>query len=119
MDQSGLTPRQTARSQGHPAMAAWLERIEESGWKRYLSGPRYELVALRELVARGRARRLRAFSQKEQLLDFLFPGNQPTKPHKRAKRGLPSLQRRPLPARRALLLGRRAGAPRTARVKAV
>ena len=86
-----LDERSTASMSAVYAMAAWLERIEESGWKRYLSGPRYELVALRELVARGRARRLRAFSQKEQLLDFLFPGNQPTKPHKRAKRGLPSL----------------------------
>mmetsp|Transcript_18446 Transcript_18446/g.57644 ORF Transcript_18446/g.57644 Transcript_18446/m.57644 type:complete len:86 (-) Transcript_18446:70-327(-) len=56
-------------------MAAWLARIQPVGWKRHLCEPRYKLVVLRTLVARGRARREREFFGKEQLLDLLFPGN--------------------------------------------
>lgn len=48
-------------------MVAWLERILQcGGWTRYVSEPRYQLVVLRELVARARARReQRAFHGKE------------------------------------------------------
>ena len=74
------TPVQYARDQGHDAMTAWLERIQRVGWKRYLSGPRYKLVGLRLLVARGRAQRQHPFFGKEQLMDLLFPGDQPPPP---------------------------------------
>ena len=74
------TPVQYARDQGHDAMTAWLERIQRVGWKRYLSGPRYKLVGLRLLVARGRAQRQHPFFGKEQLMDLLFPGDQPLQP---------------------------------------
>ena len=42
-----------------------------------MAGPRYKLVVLREIVARGRARRRR--TAYEQLFDFLFP-SELTKP---------------------------------------
>ena len=59
-------------------MAAWLARIQEAGgWKRHLSEPRYTLVVLRAIAARGDAWREREFHGKERVLDFLFPGHQP------------------------------------------
>ena len=58
-------------------MAFWLAQIRARGWTSYLSEPRYSLVILREQAARGLARRDRADPDKEQLLDFLFPGDQP------------------------------------------
>mmetsp|Transcript_6722 Transcript_6722/g.20832 ORF Transcript_6722/g.20832 Transcript_6722/m.20832 type:complete len:118 (+) Transcript_6722:1125-1478(+) len=70
---SGLTPYDAARYDGHTTMAAWLARV---GWTCYLSEPRYNLVVLRALAARGLARRRRADSGEEQLLDFLFPGQE-------------------------------------------
>ena len=78
-------PHDVAFNNGHPAMGAWLERIRATGWTCYLSTPRYELVVLRALVARGRARRQRARFGKEHVralqyartLDFLFPDDQP------------------------------------------
>ena len=75
-------------------MAAWLARIHEVGWTCYLSEPRRKLVVLREMVARGQARRGRTVY--EQLFDFLFPGPAPDQPlhaNKRAtrKRGQPRL----------------------------
>ena len=79
-----------ALNQGHDAMAAWLARIRDAGgWTRYLSEPRYRLVVLRELVARNLARRRRADSGKEQLLDFLFPGDQPRRRARRLQQRLP------------------------------
>ena len=58
-------------------MADWLTRIREAGsWTRYLSEPRYALVVLRNIVARGRARREHGLFGKERVLDFLFPGDQ-------------------------------------------
>mmetsp|Transcript_27702 Transcript_27702/g.85641 ORF Transcript_27702/g.85641 Transcript_27702/m.85641 type:complete len:124 (-) Transcript_27702:86-457(-) len=66
-------------------MAAWLERIRAVGWVQYLSEPRYKLVVLRQLAARGLARRRRANLSEELLLDFLFPGDQP---RRRARRQL-------------------------------
>ena len=78
-----------ARHFGHAAMAAWLTRIRKCGWTTYLSEPRYALVVLRELVARGRARRLegrgrrqrtRKCKKQKQLLDFVFPGGRPRTP---------------------------------------
>ena len=59
------TPLATGPSNGN-GMFAWLARIRAVGWARYLSEPRYKLVVLRELAARGRARRERAFFGKEQ-----------------------------------------------------
>ena len=66
--------------------------------RRHLSEPRYKLVALRALVAKQRAQRVRrrAFCGKELALDFLFPGGQPPpqandeplqQAHKQTKRG--------------------------------
>ena len=85
-----LTPHAAARRGGHATvtMVAWLARVEAVGWAVHLSAPRYALVVLRELVARGRARRQRADSGKEQLLDFLFPGD---RPRRRAQRHQPYL----------------------------
>ena len=65
-------------------MAAWLERISRITWKRHLSEPRYQLVVLRALAARGDARRERAFYGKERVLDILFPGGRPNTRAKRA-----------------------------------
>jgi len=68
----GLTPLDAAR--GRVAMVAWLARIRAmGGW----AEPWYALVVLRELVARGRARRVRhsAFCGKDPLSDSLFPGD--------------------------------------------
>ena len=74
-DTFGSSPYDYARRNGHAALAAWLARISAAGgWTRHLSEPRYELVVLRSLCARGRAQR--ADSGKEQLLDFLFPSDQ-------------------------------------------
>ena len=84
----GATPHSVALDEGHTAMAAWLARICEVGWTRFLSEPKYQLVVLRELVARGQARRA-ASGDDAQLLDFLFPGNIPrrTRSSKQAKAG--------------------------------
>ena len=93
----GVTPLDAARSfarrssgwreGGDGRIAAWLERVQEvGGWARYLSEPRYKLVVLRELVARGRARRERAFHGNELALDFLFPGQPCPKANKQARR---------------------------------
>ena len=71
----GRTPSSYARIHGRVVMAAWLDRIRAVGWKRHLSEPEYKLVVLRELAAKGRARRERAFDGKELVLDFLFPGH--------------------------------------------
>ena len=74
---------------GHAALGAWLARVREAGgWACYTSEPRYQLVLLRELTARGQARRERAFHGKEHLLDLLFPGG---RPNTRAKRDQPRL----------------------------
>ena len=82
---TGRTPHDVARHSGHPAMAAWLARIlAAGGWTRYISESRYKLVVLRELVARGRARRERVFPfakeqtplyGQEHIVDLLFPGD--------------------------------------------
>ena len=72
-DDQGANPYHGAETEGHAEMAAWLAVVQSMGWKRYLSVPRYELVVLRELAARGRARRQRAFFGKERALDLLFP----------------------------------------------
>jgi len=57
-------------------MAAWLARIITArGWTYHLSEPRYALVSLRALAAKGLARRPRADVFNGQLLDFLFPGD--------------------------------------------
>ena len=86
---NGDTALEVARGEGRVVMAAWLAQIQQRGsWASYLSEPRYALVVLRALVARGRARRRRADSGKEQLLDFLFPGDQP---RRRARRHQPRL----------------------------
>ena len=71
---------QIASQRGHVAMAAWLARVRTVGWVFYLSQPRYALVVLRRLAARGFARRARAFHGKERVLDFLFPGDQAPHP---------------------------------------
>ena len=91
----GLTPVEIARQIGNTSlrfssntkrlfhMADWLERIAQVSWKRHLSEPRYALVVLRALAARGDARlpgrrlprRQRADKGKEHVLDFLFPGD--------------------------------------------
>mmetsp|Transcript_8761 Transcript_8761/g.26189 ORF Transcript_8761/g.26189 Transcript_8761/m.26189 type:complete len:207 (+) Transcript_8761:214-834(+) len=73
---------------GQTATAAWLARIRAGGWVRHLSEPRYQLVVLRALAARGDARRERAFYGKEQVLDLLFPGG---RANTRAKRDQPRL----------------------------
>mmetsp|Transcript_19467 Transcript_19467/g.60956 ORF Transcript_19467/g.60956 Transcript_19467/m.60956 type:complete len:130 (-) Transcript_19467:82-471(-) len=83
---SGLTPYDAARYDGHTTMAAWLARVQPSGWTCYLSEPRYNLVVLRALAARGLARRRRADPGEELLLDFLFPSDQPRRRAKRQPR---------------------------------
>ena len=56
-------------------MAAWLARVRDAGgWARYVSGHRYALAVMWELVARGRAGRRDGARRDEQLLDFVFPG---------------------------------------------
>ena len=87
-DDFGRCPEEIAHDNRRLAMAAWLGRIKNQGWTTYLSEPRYELVVLRSLAARGLARRKRADPGKEQLLDFLFPSCQPPR---RARRGQPHL----------------------------
>ena len=87
-DFDGWTAYDFARERGHAAMAAWLAQIQLVGWTRHFSEPRYKLVVLRALSARGDARRKRADLGKEQLLDFLFPGDQP---RRRARRNQPRL----------------------------
>jgi len=72
---NSFSPRACANIYGHEAMAAWLARVERDGWTRHLSETRYKLVVLREIAARGRARREHAFDGKELVLDFLFPGH--------------------------------------------
>ena len=75
-----------ALNNGHVATADWLSRIQAcGGWTRYLY-PRYKLVVLRDAVARGLARRERAFDGKERVLDFLFPSPGSGRPNTRAKR---------------------------------
>ena len=71
-------------------VANWLERIRH-GWTRYLSEPRYKLVVLRALVAKGRASRRR--TEFEQLFDFLFPRKSGDTPqaNKQTKRHLAHL----------------------------
>mmetsp|Transcript_8334 Transcript_8334/g.24849 ORF Transcript_8334/g.24849 Transcript_8334/m.24849 type:complete len:89 (-) Transcript_8334:70-336(-) len=68
-------------------MATWLARLRTVGWKRHLSEPRYQLVLLRALAAKGLARRERTFHGTECVLDFLFPGQPPPQGHKQATRG--------------------------------
>ena len=71
-------------------MAAWLRQIDDFGWKRHLAEPRYKLVVLRALSARGDARRkCVGSSRKEQLLDFLFPGERPKRQTTRHQLRLP------------------------------
>ena len=85
----GMKAGEVARNHGHAALAAWLASIQQTGgWARHLSEPRYKLVLLRELCARGWARRERAFHGKERVLDLLFPGG---RPNTRAKRDQPHL----------------------------
>jgi len=67
------TPLEVARLGPHETLAAWLETVVAVGWTRYLSEPRYKLALLRQLAARGDARRERAFHGKELLLYLLFP----------------------------------------------
>ena len=69
-------------------MAAWLSRVSAATWTRHLSEPRYQLVVLRELSARGLARPRRGVLVNIQLLDFLFPGDRPSM---RARRDQPRL----------------------------
>ena len=76
-DSAGRTPYAIAHIEGHAVMTAWLKRVRAVGWARHLSEPRYKLVVLKELVARARARRERAFHGKEHVLDLLFPGGRP------------------------------------------
>ena len=84
---SGLTASSVARQEGYTTAAAWLVRIESSTWTRHLSEPRYALVILRAISARGRARRERALFGEEKLLDFLFPSDQtPPQASKRTTR---------------------------------
>ena len=71
------TPLEVARLGPHETLAAWLETVVAVGWTRYLLEPRYKLALLRQLAARGDARRERAFHGKELVLDFLFPDDQP------------------------------------------
>ena len=61
--------------------------------RRHLSEPRYKLVALRALVAKQRAQRVRrrAFCGKELALDFLFPGEPQPQRNKQARRYAPRL----------------------------
>ena len=87
-DQSGVMAHHAARGNGHTTIAAWLDRIRAGGWAHHLSEPRYALAVLRALAARGRPRRRRAELGKEQLSDFLFPGD---RPNKRARRQQPFL----------------------------
>lgn len=85
--ESGRTLPTIARERGYPTAAAWLARIQaQGGWTHHVSAPRYKLVVLRELAARRRARRQRAFYGKEHVLDFLFPGDQPTRRPRRMPR---------------------------------
>ena len=87
---AGRTPLYFARLYDQAALADWLERISAAGgWSHYLSEPRYALVIFRELVARGRARRRRVDPGKEQLLDFLFPCDQPSRRARRHRSHLP------------------------------
>ena len=82
----GDSPYMAALNNGHVATADWLSRIQAcGGWTRYLY-PRYKLVVLRDAVARGLARRERAFDGKERVLDFLFPSPGSGRPNTRAKR---------------------------------
>ena len=105
-DIPGVTAHYAAIHGGHAAMADWLARISAAGgWTRYLSEPRYAMVALRELVSRERARREREFGGKEKLLDFLFPGDQP--PPQVTKQAEP---RAHIPPAEAYRRRRRAGA---------
>lgn len=85
---TGLTPERAALHRGHEAMAAWLARIQRTGgWASYMAEPRYKLVVLRALVAKGRARRQGTLHFREQMLDFVFPGEQaPPRANKQAKR---------------------------------
>jgi len=82
----GSRPHDAAREGGYVAMATWLSRIRRLGWTRYLSEPRYKLVVLRAMCARGLARRRRADPGEELLLDFLFPSDQPRRRAKRQPR---------------------------------
>ena len=70
-------PDKVAKIHGYTTMGKWLKRIRLVGWTHYVSAPRYKLVALRALVARGQARWEGTFHGKELVLDFLFPSDQP------------------------------------------
>ena len=70
-----------------PWRAGW-RASRKCGWARYLSLPRYKLVVLRAIVAKGLARRERAFHGKELVLDFLFP-EPPPHEDEQSKPGLP------------------------------
>ena len=106
---NSFSPRACANIYGHEAMAAWLARVERDGWTRHLSETRYKLVVLREIAARGRARREHAFDGKELVLDFLFPGagQPPSRGNKQARRQRARLPDERFSIIRALLLGRR------------
>ena len=71
----GKKSHEVARNAGRATLAVWLARIQS--WTRHLAEPRYALAVLRALVARGWARRQRAFFGKERVLDFVFPGDRP------------------------------------------
>lgn len=75
----GDTAHELARN--HETIASWLARVQEVGWTRYMSEPRYALVVLRELVVQGRARRRRELFGKKHLSRFLFPPPRARKPH--------------------------------------
>ena len=72
-------------------VARWLGEVQALGWKRFLAEPRYKLVVLRALAARGLVRRQRTFHGKERLLDLLFPVGGGGRPNTRAKQGQPCL----------------------------
>ena len=78
-----------AQGATRPWQTGW--NASASGWTRYLSEPRYKLVVLRALVAKGRASRRR--TEFEQLFDFLFPRKSGDTPqaNKQTKRHLAHL----------------------------
>mmetsp|Transcript_14779 Transcript_14779/g.45827 ORF Transcript_14779/g.45827 Transcript_14779/m.45827 type:complete len:417 (-) Transcript_14779:40-1290(-) len=103
------TAHAIAEHNGHTKMASWLEHVLASGWTRHLSAPRYQLVVLKELVARGRAQRRRAAFKMDhgralqyvRMLDLLFPVDPPPRDQPRLPDALFAII-----AWRPLLLGR-------------